>query len=605
MSASTRSIYLETFGCQMNELDSQLVSSQLRTLGYQFTTDPDTASVVLYNTCSVREHAEQKVWSRLGELAIRKAREPGLVVGVLGCMAEREGDALIKRMPVVDILIGPGELDKLPGLLDNAIKTRLSLLDHPDTIEMLATPELRKPDVSLLHSARQVALQGNTHRRSATLAAASDNLELLDLGRAVSPDDHSGSAYVRITRGCNKFCTYCVVPFTRGAEVHRPPQHIIDECKKLADAGVREITLLGQTVNHYRFEGDSAVTIDGIVQPQKGRVYKHSKDFNEDIYAGAGVTTFADLLYQIHEQVPSLARLRFVTSFPRSFGDDVLKVIRDCPRICRYLHVPAQTGSNRLLGLMNRGYTIEEYLEFLDRARSFLHQPEINRPLTIAGDIIVGFPTETEEDHLATAELLRKARYKNCFIFKYSPRPGTIAIDRFADDVPDEVKRRRNNELLALQIDISHSVGGEFVGQTLDVFVQGVSKRDTRKRNKAHAASSPPGSVALTLGGKSLANRAAADDDRGCATDASATDACATDASQVLTTTDDRANNTSVQMSARTEGDLITFFDLPRGHTADDLIGTTVTVHIDRYDPLALYGTPVGTVQLGQGDLIR
>ncbi|MBX9640324.1 MAG: radical SAM protein, partial [Mycobacteriaceae bacterium] len=245
---NTRRVYLETFGCQMNELDSQLVTSQLGSLGYQFTTDQATAGVVLYNTCSVREHAEQKVWSRLGELAIRKQGEPALVVGVLGCMAEREGPALLKRMPVVDVMVGPGELDKLPGLLDNAVRTRASLLaDEPAPVA---------------RSAGQVALQGNTNRRSATLAAAADTLELLDLSRAVDPDQHDGSAYVRITRGCNKFCTYCVVPFTRGAEVHRPPDHIIDECKKLADAGVVEITLLGQTVNHYRFEHGSMVTIN-------------------------------------------------------------------------------------------------------------------------------------------------------------------------------------------------------------------------------------------------------------------------------------------------------------------------------------------------------
>jgi tRNA-2-methylthio-N6-dimethylallyladenosine synthase len=170
---------------------------------------------------------------------------------------------------------------------------------------------------------------------------------MLDLSRSVSPDDHSGSAYVRITRGCNKFCTYCVVPFTRGAEVHRPPGHIIDECKRLADAGVVEVTLLGQTVNHYRFEHGAAVTLNGHVQPQKGRSYTggHSRD----PFAGANTTTFADLLARIHDEAPGIKRLRFVTSYPRDFGDDVLEVMRDHPRICRYLHVPGQSGSDRIL----------------------------------------------------------------------------------------------------------------------------------------------------------------------------------------------------------------------------------------------------------------
>ncbi|MEC9372826.1 MAG: radical SAM protein, partial [Planctomycetota bacterium] len=216
----------------MNELDSELVRGQLAALGYQFVESPEGADVVLYNTCSVRDLAEQKVRSRLGEMAARKQRAPGLVVGVLGCMAERDGEDLIRRMPVVDLLCGPGELDKLPSLLDNAARTRESLLGGSN-----GSKDGRGRDLA---SARQVALQGNTSRRSGTLAAAEDNLELLDLSRSISASDHGGSAYVRITRGCNKFCTYCVVPFTRGAEVHRPPDHIVEECRRLADAGVIE-----------------------------------------------------------------------------------------------------------------------------------------------------------------------------------------------------------------------------------------------------------------------------------------------------------------------------------------------------------------------------
>ena len=410
---------METFGCQMNVLDSELVLGQLRGQGYQSTASSDEADVILYNTCSVREHAEQKVWSRLGELKDRKKNDPGLIIGVIGCMAERDGVDIFRRFPQVDVLCGPGELDKLATLVHNAVVTA-------------SGP--RKRD-------RQVALMGAAVRRSSTLAAAEDNLEMLDLSRSISAEDEPAQAYVRITRGCNKFCTYCVVPYTRGPEVHRPPQNIIDEVKRLAAAGVREVTLLGQTINHYAF--------------------KH----------GDGRTTsFADLLYEIHEAVPSLARLRFVTSFPRDFTDQALQAMRDCDRICRYLHVPAQTGSDRILKMMNRGYTAGQYVEFIDRARAFM--PDI----ALASDFIVGFPTETDEDFEKTVELTKYCRFKNSFIFKYSPRPGTTAIDRFADDVPEEIKRARNQKLLAVQSEICAKNNAEMIGKTVQVLVEGESK---------------------------------------------------------------------------------------------------------------------------------
>lgn len=543
-----KTVFLETFGCQMNELDSELVAGALRALGYRFVDSPDHADVVLYNTCSVREHAEQKVWSRLGEVKQRKVHEPHVVVGVLGCMAERDGVSLINRMPQVDILCGPAELDKLPALLDNAVRTRDAMLaDEP-------LPNGR------LRSAKQVALQGATSRRSSTLAAAEDTLELLDLSRAVSPTDHASSAYVRITRGCNKFCTYCVVPHTRGAEIHRPPDHIVDECKRLADAGVLEVTLLGQTVNHYRFEHGAAVSLNGIVQPQKGRTYKGSH--NRDAFAGERVTTFADLLARIHDEVPGIQRLRFVTSYPRDFGDDVLEVIRDHPRLCRYLHVPAQSGSNRMLKQMNRGYTIEEYDEFLDRARSFLHQPEIGRPLMVSGDMIVGFCTETDEDHDASMRLIERANYKNAFIFKYSPRPGTVAYDRMADDVPDEVKRRRNNEMLALQAKVSERVMSSLVGMTFDVMVEGVSQKQAKRAKQAAAS----GGVALTVGGR----------------DPSAAGA--------TVAVDEIGVEGPTQLAARTDADAIVHFDCPQGKSAAEYVGRIVKVRVTGSSALSLSG---------------
>jgi len=550
-----RSIYLETFGCQMNELDSELVAGQLGSLGYRLTPDADGADIVLYNTCSVREQAEQKVWSRLGDLRARKAREPGLVVGVLGCMAERDGADLMRRMPVVDIMCGPGELDKLPMLLDNAVRTRASLVASGDGGR----------------SAGQAALQGNASRRSATLAAAGDDLELLDLSRSISPTDHNGSAYVRVTRGCNKFCTYCVVPFTRGAEVHRPPEHIVEECRRLVDTGVLEITLLGQTVNHYRFEHGAAVTVGGVTQPQKGRVVGPGGSRLDRSCAGARVTTFADLLSMVHDRVPGLKRLRFVTSYPRDFGDDALQAMRDHPRICRYLHVPAQSGSDRMLRAMNRGYTLGEYEEFIARAREHLDEPGIGRPLMLSGDIIVGFPGETDEDFELTRGLLTRARYKNCFIFKYSQRPGTVAASRLPDDVPDSVKRERNNALLAVQTSISDEISRAQVGRTFEVFVEGVSKRSLKQRGMTKSVIRKRGAVALTVGGRGLDAVDTADHEPRASIAAGGSDA-------------------PVQLTGRTDGDLIVFFDCPRGCSPDSLIGTIARVWIIGADRLSLHG---------------
>ncbi|MEX0745228.1 MAG: MiaB/RimO family radical SAM methylthiotransferase [Phycisphaeraceae bacterium] len=522
--ASGRAVYFETFGCQMNVLDSQLVKGQLQSLGYHFVDDWKQADVVLYNTCSVREKAEQKVWSRIGEVGLwKKSDRPDLLLGVIGCMAERDGVDMARRHPQVDLLCGPGELDKVPLLIDNAHKTTQA--------DRLQSGDKRGP---------QVALQGNTHRRSGTLTAAEDQLELIDLSRSIHRDDALAggrSAYVRITRGCNKFCTYCVVPFTRGREVHRPPDHIVDECRRLVQGGAREITLLGQTVNHYHFDTAAAVTINGVVQPQVGAVISPNKGTGGPSPTfSAATTSFADLLARIHDEVPDLPRLRFVTSFPRDFGNDILEVMRDRPRLCRYLHIPVQSGSNRMLKLMNRGYTIDEYLDLVARVRDYLPDAEL------ATDIICGFPTETEEDHQATAELLRRCQFKNSFIFKYSPRPGTVAIDRFDDDVPDAVKKRRNNELLAIQSEASAAVHAKYVGRTVRVFVESISAKSRKAGNGG-------------LGGVELAWEKPQE---------------------------------TLQLTGRTDGDLIVCFE---GEPA--LIGETVEVRVERAAPLALFGQRV------------
>ena len=525
-SSTVKSIYLETFGCQMNELDSELVRGQLLAMGYTLTTEQDTADVILYNTCSVREQAENKAFSRVGIVGKEKAAGREVVLGVIGCLAERDGRDMIKRFPQVDLMCGPGELDKLPMLLDNALKTQFIA----SRADQESSSRIRSRNIDSV-----IALQGNNNRRTATLSAAKDDLELLDLSRAFDPDHASSnrrSAYVRITRGCNKFCTYCVVPNTRGAEVHRPPDNIIEECKSLADAGIIEVTLLGQTINHYVYVHGSAITVHGQESPQIGPGLKAFRSNGGPRSLGSCVTTFADLLHRIHEEVSAIQRLRFVTSYPRDFDDDALQVMADSPRICEYLHVPAQSGSNRILQQMNRGYTREEYVEFIHRARTFM--PDVS----VAGDIIVGFPTETDEDFELTCSLLREVRFKNNFIFKYSPRPGTVAINRFEDDVPEEIKRYRNNALLAIQAEISESVHAEQVGKTFDVMVEGKGQSTTASSNGIEL----------------------------------------------------RWQQKQVQMAGRTAGDLIVAFNVDNETIATTLPGTIVPVHITGSKSLLLLG---------------
>ena len=503
-------VYLETFGCQMNELDSELVTGHLRALGYQFTSDRDVADVILFNTCSVRQQAENKVLSRVGRLKQEKMAGREVTIGLLGCLAEREGEALLAERPEIDLLCGPAELDRLPMLLDNVLKNKVVLRED------------------------RMALQGSKSRRTATLAAAEDSLEALDLSRAFEPADGESkgrTAYVRITRGCNKFCTYCVVPNTRGAEVHRPPDAIVQECRQLADQGVIEVTLLGQTVNHYVYVHGAAVSAEGKECDQVGPGLAAFRREDRGA-AGRRVTSFADLLHRIHEEVPEILRLRFVTSYPRDFGDDALQVMRDSPRICRYLHVPAQSGSDRILKAMNRGYSVGQYLEFIDRVQHFL--PDAG----IAGDIIVGFPTETEADFEATCDLVRRVPFKNNFVFKYSPRPGTVAIDRFPDDVPEDVKRLRINHLLDIQSEVSRRVHEREIGRVRNVFVE--------KLGQSRSQSGP-----VQLGWE----------------------------------------KPTVQLSGRTSGDMITVFDVVDSASAAALIGHIVPVKIDSAAPRLLMGS--------------
>ena len=425
-------VYLETMGCQMNRLDSELVIGRLREAGHELTDDRRAADVVLYNTCSVRRHAEEKVYSRLGGDSQRKRHHrPKLVVGVLGCMAQREGRELRQRFPAVDVICGPGQLIRLPELIERAAEGAVGVaLDPP---------------------------RGEADR--AVRGGDGAEIDALDAGRDPAEGPSRGQAYVRVMRGCDKFCTYCIVPFVRGPEQSRRPERIVEEARHLVEAGRTEITLLGQTVNSYRHES-------------AGRVVR-----------------FSDLLERV-SAVAGLRRLRFVTSHPIDFGDDVLEAMRDLATVCEYIHVPAQSGSDAVLRRMNRRYTRTQYDGLIDRARAIVPR------VVLAGDFIVGFPGETEADHAASADLIRRAGYKNSFVFKYSPRPGTPAAKRLADDVSDEVKRRRNRELLAVQQEVSLAHHAALVARSVEVLVEGPAVRADKQ---AH----PPTDEATQLVGRS------------------------------------------------------------------------------------------------------
>ncbi len=408
-----KSVYLETMGCQMNVLDSELVMGQLRALGYSPTSAMTEADVVLLNTCSVRDHAEQKVLSRLGALKKTKSSRPDMVVGVIGCMAERDPDGIFSKMPHVDLVCGPGELNKVPALIEDVRATR----------------------------SRAIALAQSLSRKSTPLdrGLEYDSVEALDLSRDPAPGESVLQSYVRVQRGCDKFCTFCVVPFTRGPERSRPPSQIVDEARMLADRGAKEITLLGQTVNSY-------------VQSEDGKEVR-----------------FADLLERV-SAVPGVERVRFVTSYPGDFTDDILQAMRDLPQVCEYLHLPVQSGSDTVLQRMRRQYSVSQYTELIDRARQYV--PDI----AIASDFIVGFSGETQEDHEATKRLIERCMFKNIFVFKYSTRPGTVADKRMDDDVSESVKRGRNVELLRLQEGISMEANQRMIGREVEVLVEGFSK---------------------------------------------------------------------------------------------------------------------------------
>jgi len=407
--AEQKRVFLKSFGCQMNKLDTALVSAALGEAGFGLTDSIKEADVVLINTCSVRQHAEQRVLSHLGHLKHIKESRPGLIVGVIGCMAQRLGEKLLEHK-AVDIVCGPNQIPRIVRLLKEALDGKKNTLAITENIRKKAGIEQNQ--------------------------ALNDFESAFDTDKAMP-----AQAYVRVMHGCDKFCSYCVVPYVRGREVSRPPAVIIEQIKRLAGGGVKQVTLLGQRVNAYKYT------------------------------EGRKLYCLADLLYMV-SRIEGIEWIRFVTSYPsKKFYDEILQAMADLPKVCRYLHIPAQSGSDKILRAMNRHYTAAEYLELLAKAKDTV--PDI----ALSGDFMVGFPGETQEDFEATVDLVKKAQYKNCFVFRYSPRPGTAADDKLQDDIPQDVKKRRNMELLAVQKKISDELSRQFLGKSVTVLVEGLSKK--------------------------------------------------------------------------------------------------------------------------------
>ena len=385
------SVYIETYGCQMNVADSELVMGILKNYGYEITSDADKANVVLLNTCSIRDNAEQRIYGRLGNFKTLKGQNPDLIVGVLGCMAERLRKDLIEEKKIVDLVVGPDEYRRLPELIDVAfngekgIGVKLSRTETYDDI----------------------------------IPYREDGLQ----------------AWISVMRGCDKFCSFCVVPFTRGRERSRALNSVVNEIMLLSQRGFREITLLGQNVNSYLDNGND----------------------------------FADLL-AASAAVDRKMRIRFTTSHPQDLSDKLLYTIAEHQNICNYIHLPVQSGSNRILELMNRTYSIEHYLGLIDKARKII--PGVS----FSTDIISGFPTESYEDHVMTLDVMRQVKYDGAYMFKYSPREGTKSF-KMDDDVPEDIKSKRLQEIIELQRQISFEVNQAMLNKEEIVLVEGLSRK--------------------------------------------------------------------------------------------------------------------------------
>lgn len=393
-----KKLYIETYGCQMNVADSEVVASIMKMAGYEMTEDIADADAIFVNTCSVRDNAEQKIYSRLQYFHSLRKHKKDLIVGVLGCMAERVKEKLLDEHHV-NLVAGPDSYMDLPNLIAAAEQGEKAI-----NVELSTTETYR---------------------------------EVLPLKL---PGVHI-SGFVSIMRGCNNFCTYCIVPYTRGRERSRDVYSILKEIRDMRDKGFREVTLLGQNVNSYLFESDGGDRVD-----------------------------FPELLKRVAEAVPEM-RVRFVTSHPKDMSDETLRVMASHPNLCRYIHLPAQSGSSRILRIMNRKYTREWYLDRIAAIRRIL--PDC----AISTDLFCGFHSETEEDFEETLSLMREVGYDSAYMFKYSERPGTYAAKNLPDDVPEEVKIQRLQRMIDLQNQLSEESNLRDVGKEFEILVEGFSKR--------------------------------------------------------------------------------------------------------------------------------
>lgn len=404
-----KKLYLESYGCAMNFSDSEVVASILSKDGYSTTQEIDEADVVLINTCSIRDNAEQRIRKRLAEYNIKKKRNPDLVVGILGCMAERLKKDLLEEEKLVDIVAGPDSYRDLPNLIDEVGTGQKA-------VNVLLSREETYADI-----------------------------------QPIRLDKNGVIGFVSITRGCDNMCSFCVVPFTRGRERSRDPKTIVKECIEMFNAGYREVTLLGQNVDSYRFNLSS-----------KGEI----KDPN------LPTTNFAQLMEMVAQISPDL-RVRFSTSHPKDMGDDVLEVIAKYENVCSYIHLPVQSGSTEVLKRMNRGYSREWYMNRIEAIK------RIVPGYSISTDIISGFCGETEADHEDTLSMIKEVEFSFAYMYKYSERPKTLAQRKFEDDVPEEVKSRRLTEIIELQTQNALKFREQQVGTISKVLIEGESKRST------------------------------------------------------------------------------------------------------------------------------
>lgn len=409
---NTKKLFIESYGCAMNFSDSEIVASILANEGYNTTQHLEDADLVLVNTCSIRDKAEQTVRKRLEKYNAVKKINPGMKVGVLGCMAERLKSKFLEEEKIVDLVVGPDAYKDLPNLLSEVEEGR-------DAINVILSKEETYGDIS------PVRLNSN-----------------------------GVTAFVSITRGCDNMCTFCVVPFTRGRERSRDSQSIIEEVNDLWNKGFKEIILLGQNVDSYLWYGG------GLKKD-----FEKASDFQK-----ATAINFSDLLEMCAKAQPKM-RIRFSTSNPQDMTMDVVETMAKYDNICNYIHLPVQSGSNRILKEMNRQHTREEYFDLIDNIRKII--PDCG----ISQDMIVGFPTETEEDHQDTLSLMEHVKYDFGYMFAYSERPGTLAERKMEDDVPEETKKRRLAEIVELQLKHSHYRTKQFVGKTVEVLIEKSSKK--------------------------------------------------------------------------------------------------------------------------------